>query len=322
MLGKKYKVLVTGGAGFIGSNLVEALLNDDRVEGVRVLDDFSNGKQTNLSLFLKDSRLEVIEGDIRDFSTCLKAVKGMDLISHQAALGSVPRSIKDPLSTHQVNITGTANVFTAAKESGIKKVVYASSSSVYGDSETLPKLEEHRGNLLSPYALSKSIAEQYAAMYALNYAMNFIGLRYFNIFGPKQDPEGPYAAVIPLFLKALFKGEQPQIFGNGEQSRDFTYVSNAVQANIRSLFKPIEESESQVYNIACGYRTTVNELWTALSILARTSEKPLYLSLRSGDILHSLADIEKARKELDFVPDIAFGDGLKKTYEWFMKEYK
>lgn len=322
MSDKKFKVLVTGGAGFIGSNLVEALLNDDRVAGVKVLDDFSNGKHANLSPFLNDSRLELIEGDIRDFSTCLKAVKGVDLISHQAALGSVPRSVKDPLSTHHVNITGTANVFTAAKELGIKKVVYASSSSVYGDSVTLPKLEEHKGNLLSPYALSKSIAEQYAAMYTLNYGMSFIGLRYFNIFGPKQDPGGPYAAVIPLFLKALTAGEKPRIFGDGEQSRDFTYVSNAVQANVLSLFKPVEKPEAEVFNIACGYRTTVNELWMALSALANTSDQPLYLSPRSGDILHSLADIEKARKKLGFVPDMAFQEGLKKTYEWFIKEYK
>jgi UDP-N-acetylglucosamine/UDP-N-acetylgalactosamine 4-epimerase len=321
-MSKKYSVLVTGGAGFIGSNLVEALLKDSRVERVRVLDDLSNGKRSNLSAFLNDPRLELQEGDIRDFSTCLDAVKGIDLISHQAALGSVPRSIEDPLATHHVNITGTANVFTAAKELGVKKVVYASSSSVYGDSVTMPKREEHQGNLLSPYALSKSIAEQYAAMYTLNYGMSFIGLRYFNIFGPKQDPEGPYAAVIPLFLKALKNGERPKIYGDGEQSRDFTYVTNAVQANILSLFQPIEAPEAKVYNIACGYRTTVNELWNALSALAHTTDKPAYLAPRSGDIPHSLADITNARKALGFVPDTVFEEGLRKTYEWFMNAYK
>jgi len=318
----KYKVLVTGGAGFIGSNLVEALLNDSRVDSVRVLDDFSNGKRSNLDAFLNDPRLEVVEGDIRDYATCVKAVKGMDLISHQAALGSVPRSVADPLATHHVNITGTANVFTAAKEEGIKKIVYASSSSIYGDSVTLPKLEEHRGNLLSPYAMSKSIAEQYSAMYALNYGMSFVGLRYFNIFGPKQDPEGPYAAVIPLFLNALRKGEQPKVFGDGEQSRDFTFVSNAVQANVLSLFQENSKAEAKVFNIACGFRTTVNELWASLSALANTNTKPIYLPVRTGDIPHSLADIDKARKDLGFMPDTAFQEGLKKTYAWFMNEYK
>jgi UDP-N-acetylglucosamine/UDP-N-acetylgalactosamine 4-epimerase len=213
-------------------------------------------------------------------------------------------------------------VFTAAKGLGVKKVVYASSSSVYGDSVTLPKLEAHQGNLLSPYALSKSIAEQYAAMYTLNYGMSFIGLRYFNIFGPKQDPEGPYAAVIPLFLNALKKGEQPKIFGDGEQSRDFTYVTNAVQANMLSLFHAMDVSEANVYNIACGFRTTVNELWDALSTLAQSTNKPAYLAPRSGDIPHSLADITKARAVLGFVPDTAFAEGLRKTYEWFMNEYK
>ena len=319
---QKYNVLVTGGAGFIGSNLVEALLKDQRVQTVRVLDDFSNGKRKNLEAFKNDSRLEIIEGDIRDYSTCAKAVKGMHLISQQAALGSVPRSIQDPLATHHVNITGTANVFTAAKEEGILKVVYASSSSVYGDSKTLPKLEEHRGNLLSPYAMSKSISEQYAAMYALNYGMTFIGLRYFNIFGPKQDPEGPYAAVVPLFLNALVKGEKPKVFGDGEQSRDFTFVSNAVQANMLSLFQPVGNPKASVYNIACGFRTTVNELWSALSTLANSQTQPIYLSTRLGDIPHSLADIEKARKELSFTPDALFDEGLKSTYDWFTKEYK
>ncbi|MDB5273272.1 MAG: Vi polysaccharide biosynthesis protein VipB/TviC [Chitinophagaceae bacterium] len=319
---KKTKILVTGGAGFIGSNLVEALLQDERVELVRVLDDFSNGKRKNLVRWEKDSRLEIVEGDIRDFSICKRASEGIDLISHQAALGSVPRSVKDPLTTHDVNITGTAHVFTAAKESGIKRIVYASSSSVYGDSKTLPKEEEHKGNLLSPYALSKSVAEQYAAVYARNYGMSFTGLRYFNIFGPNQDPEGPYAAVIPLFLKAIVNGVPPQVFGDGQQSRDFTYVTNAVQANIKGLFAPDSAADAQVYNIACGYRTTVNELWKALLELSGTSMDPLYLPVRQGDIAHSLADISKATSALNFLPDTSFQIGLKKTYEWFVNEYK
>ncbi|MDF2455971.1 MAG: Vi polysaccharide biosynthesis protein VipB/TviC [Cytophagaceae bacterium] len=319
---KKVNILVTGGAGFIGSNLVDALLRDSRVELVRVLDDFSNGRRKNLNHWLKDSRLEILEGDIRDFSVCQQACKNIDKISHQAAMGSVPRSIKDPLTTHNVNVNGTMHVFTAAKEAGIKKIVYASSSSVYGDSEILPKKEQHTGNLLSPYALSKSIAEQYAALYARNYGMNFTGLRYFNIFGPNQDPGGPYAAVIPLFLKAINEGVAPQIFGDGENSRDFTYVTNAVQANVLGLFKEVTKAEAHVYNIACGYRTTINELWKALSQLSGRDLSPVHLPVREGDIPHSLADISKAKTDLNFVPDTVFLDGLKKTYEWFANEYK
>ncbi|HSZ71031.1 MAG TPA: SDR family oxidoreductase [Cytophagaceae bacterium] len=321
-LQNKRKILVTGGAGFIGSNLVDALLMDGRVELVRVLDNFSSGKKENLSRWQNDSRLEIVNGDIRDFAVCQQATKNIDLISHQAALGSVPRSIKDPSTTHDVNITGTTHVFTAAKEYGIKKVVYASSSSVYGDSETLPKKEVHQGNLLSTYALSKSVAEQYAAVYARNYGMSFIGLRYFNVFGPHQDPDGPYAAVIPLFLKAVINGTSPQIFGDGEQSRDFTYVTNAVQANTLSLFKESIDKEASVYNIACGCRITVNELWNAMIDLSNGGLTPTYLPARQGDIPHSLADISKAKSELNFIPDTVFLDGLKKTYEWFLKAYK
>lgn len=319
---KKVKILVTGGAGFIGSNLIDALLRDTRVDLVRVLDNFSNGKRKNLELWKNDPRLEIVEGDIRDFSTCQRASENIDVISHQAAMGSVPRSVKDPLTTHEVNVNGTMHVFTAAKEAGIKNVVYASSSSVYGDSEVLPKSELNTGNVLSPYALSKSIAEQYAKLYTRNYGMTFRGLRYFNIFGPHQDPEGPYAAVIPLFLKAIKENHAPQIFGDGEQSRDFTYVTNAVQANVLGLFKEVTQPDAQVYNIACGYRTTVNGLWEALVQLSGSSLSPLYASVRQGDIPHSLADISKAKAELNFVPDTAFQDGLKKTYEWFLNEYK
>lgn len=320
--GKKAKILVTGGAGFIGSNLIDALLREPNVELVRVLDDFSNGKKKNLNLWLNDPRLEIVEGDIRDFSVCQDACKGIDRISHQAAMGSVPRSVKDPLTTHNVNVDGTMHVFTAAKEEGIKNIVYASSSSVYGDSVVLPKKEENTGNVLSPYALSKAISEHYAALYARNYGMSFTGLRYFNIFGPQQDPGGPYAAVVPLFLKAIQEGVAPKIFGDGEQSRDFTYVTNAVQANVLGLFKEVSKGEANVYNIACGYRTTVNELWKALTQLSGTKLSPEYLPVRQGDIPHSLADISKAKAELNFTPDTIFQDGLKKTYEWFVNEYK
>jgi UDP-N-acetylglucosamine 4-epimerase len=319
---EKYNILITGGAGFIGSNLVEALLVDSRVNSIRVLDDFSNGKKENLKPFLNDSRFELIEGDIKNYNTCVEACKNIDLISHQAALGSVPRSIKFPMDTHNANVNGTVNVFTAAKEAGIKNVVYASSSSVYGDSETLPKKEEHKGNLLSPYALSKSIAEQYAAMYARNYGMTFNGLRYFNVFGPNQDPDGPYAAVIPLFVKALLNNTSPSIYGDGEQSRDFTYVSNAVMANVLSLFAPVTAGQANVYNVACGYRTTVNELWNKLAVISSKNIKPQYIEKRNGDIPHSLADISKIRTEKGFVPDVAFEQGLVKTFEWYKKQYE
>lgn len=318
----RLNIVLTGGAGFIGSNLVHALLQDSRVGLVRVLDDFSNGKKKNLSQWLNDPRLEVIEGDIRDFSICKSVCEGMDAISHQAALGSVPRSMKDPLTTHDVNVNGTVNIFTAAKEAGIKNIVYASSSSVYGDSITLPKKEEHGGNLLSPYALTKSIAEQYALVYARSYNMTFTGLRYFNIFGPQQDPGGPYAAVIPLFLKSIIEGTAPQIFGDGEQSRDFTYVSNAVQANIKGLFNQSKKGGANAYNIACGYRTTVNDLWKELTQVSGSNLSPIHLPTRQGDIPHSLADISKAKSELKFIPDTTFQEGLKKTYEWFVNEYK
>ena len=321
-LEKKYNILITGGAGFIGSNLVKALLVDSRVGLIRVVDNFSNGKQENLQPFLDNDRVELITGDIRNYNTCTDACKDIDAISHQAALGSVPRSIKYPMDTHDVNVNGTVNIFTAAKEAGIKNVVYASSSSVYGDSETLPKKEEHKGNLLSPYALSKSIAEQYAAVYARNYGMTFNGLRYFNVFGPNQDPDGPYAAVVPLFVKALLKNTSPSIFGDGEQSRDFTYVSNAVMANVLSLFAPAIPGQAMVYNVACGYRTTVNELWNKLTVISLSNLVPTYLEKRSGDIPHSLADISKIKTEKGFVPDVAFDQGLLKTFEWYKNNYE
>ena len=311
------RILVTGGAGFIGSNLTEALLKDERVKFVRVLDNLSTGFLKNLEPFMSDPRFEFLEGDIRDYDTCKKAVDGIDAITHQAALGSVPRSINDPLTTNNVNITGALNVFTAAKEAGIKRVVYAASSSTYGDHPGLPKVEDKIGNPLSPYAVTKYVNELYARVYANLYAMEFIGLRYFNIFGPRQNPNGPYAAVIPLFAEALINMKPPTINGDGSHSRDFTFVANAVQANILSLFTTSQEAVNQVYNIACGEQTSLLELFNGLNKEANTTLQPIFGPERLGDVKHSLADISKARTLLGYTPDITVNDGLKMTFKWY-----
>jgi len=311
------RILVTGGAGFIGSNLTEALLKDERVKFVRVLDNLSTGFLKNLEPFMSDPRFEFLEGDIRDYDTCKKAVDGIDAITHQAALGSVPRSINDPLTTNNVNITGALNVFTAAKEAGIKRVVYAASSSTYGDHPGLPKVEDKIGNPLSPYAVTKYVNELYARVYANLYAMEFIGLRYFNIFGPRQNPNGPYAAVIPLFAEALINRKPPTINGDGSHSRDFTFVANAVQANILSLFTTNADAVNQVYNIACGEQTSLLELFNGLNKEANTTLQPIFGPERLGDVKHSLADISKARTLLGYTPDITVNDGLKMTFKWY-----
>src|SRR5690349_9073094 len=254
-------VLVTGGAGFIGSNLVEKLLQDKRVKLVRVLDNLSTGAFDNIKEFIADPAFEFAEGDIRNYSTCEKACNAIDLISHQAALGSVPRSVKDPSTTNEVNITGTLNIFLAAKEKKIKRVVYAASSSTYGDHPGLPKTEDKIGQPLSPYAVTKYVNELYAKVYASAYGLQTIGLRYFNVFGPKQNPAGPYAAVIPLFIKAVLDNEPPTINGDGKQSRDFTFVANAVHANECALFTDNSKAVNEVYNVAVGERTSLNQLF-------------------------------------------------------------
>lgn len=248
------RILVTGGAGFIGSNLAAQLLKDKRVSFVRVLDNLSTGYRENISALLNHPGFEFMEGDIRDYATCLKACSDIDLVSHQAALGSVPRSINDPLTTNDVNITGTLNIFSAAKEKNIKRVVYAASSSTYGDHPGLPKQEDHIGRPLSPYAVTKYVNELYAQVFADLYIMEFIGLRYFNIFGPQQSPKGPYAAVIPLFAEALLNNKPPTINGDGSHSRDFTYVDNAVQANILSLFTTSDKAVNQVSILPAGIK--------------------------------------------------------------------
>lgn len=315
----KKNILVTGGAGFIGSNLVEALLADNRVGKVRVLDNLATGFKKNIASFLDNERFEFVEGDIRNFEHCLAACKDMHLISHQAALGSVPRSIKDPLTTNEVNITGTLNVFQAAVQSGIKRVIFAASSSTYGDSKELPKVEHIIGKPLSPYAVTKYVMELYADVFSKTYDFEYIGLRYFNVFGPKQDPSGAYAAVIPLFMKAAIEGKIPTINGDGTYSRDFTYVANAVHANMLGLFVTNEKAINQVYNIAFGKRTTLNELWSNIQRISGTTINVVHGENREGDIPHSLADISKARNYLEYNPEISIEEGLKKAYAWYNK---
>lgn len=312
-----YNILVTGGAGFVGSNIVEALLKEDKVKKVRILDNLSTGYLKNLSNFFHHPKFEFVEGDIRDYKTCLKACKGIDRIIHQAALGSVPRSIKDPITTNEVNIGGTLNIFNAAKESGADRVIYAASSSTYGDSQGLPKIEDKIGNPLSPYAVTKLVNEQYAKVFGQLWDVNFIGLRYFNIFGPKQSPNGAYAAVIPLFFKAALNGNGPTINGDGSYSRDFTYVANAVQANLKALFTKNEAALNQVYNIAVGERTTLNELWTNIKEITACEANATYGPNRAGDIPHSLASIEKARTLLGYDPEYSVKNGLAMAYDWY-----
>lgn len=318
----KYRILVTGGAGFIGSNLVETLLQDERVSFVRVLDNLSNGHRRNIEEFFDHPNFEFIEGDIRDYSTCIQACKGIDRISHLAALGSVPRSIKAPLTTNTVNIGGTLNIFTAAKDSGIRRVVYACSSSTYGDSPALPKHEDVVDNPISPYAVSKLVNELYASVYAKLYDINFVGLRYFNVFGPKQDPNGTYAAVVPLFVKAIMESKPPTINGDGLQSRDFTFVADAVQANIKGLFTEREDALNEVYNIAVGERITILDLFEDLKSVSGSYLQPNFGPDRIGDIKHSLADISKAKNYLDYAPEVAVREGLRIAYKWYMENHK
>lgn len=315
------KILVTGGAGFIGSNLVAHLLQKPGVELVRVLDNLATGSSKNLEEFEQDPKFEFVQGDIRDYNECLAACEGIDLISHQAALGSVPRSINDPLTSNEVNITGTLNIFTAAKEKGVKRVVYAASSSTYGDHPGLPKLEDKIGNPLSPYAVTKYVNELYARVYANVYGLQLIGLRYFNVFGPKQNPAGPYAAVIPLFVKAVLDNEPPLINGDGEHSRDFTYVANAVMANDCALFTQNAEAVNQVYNIAVGEQTSLNQLFEMIKEVAGSDLAPKYGPERKGDVKHSLADISKAKTLLNYNPPTTIKEGLKITFEWYRKQH-
>lgn len=309
--------LVTGGAGFIGSHIVEYLLKYGAGK-VRVLDNFSTGSMNNIRDFLNNPAFELIEGDIRDVHTCHQAVQGIDYVSHQAALGSVPRSIDDPITSNEVNISGFLNMLVASRNAPVKKMVYAASSSTYGDSPDLPKVENKIGNPLSPYAITKFVNELYAGVFSKQYGFHTIGLRYFNVFGPRQNPQGPYAAVIPLFITSALKKEATFINGDGETSRDFTFVENAVQANVRAMLSD-NIREHQVINIAFGERTTLNELWEGITGLLGVSLKPKYRDFRAGDVKHSLASIEKAKDVIGYVPRISVKEGLKTSVDWYKR---
>lgn len=305
------KYLVTGGAGFIGSHITEELVK--RGEEVRVLDNFLTGKKENLTPFLAD--IDLIEGDIRDYSQCQKAVKGIDYVLHQAALPSVPRSVSDPITSNEINITGTLNMLFASKEEGIKSFVFASSSSVYGDDQRLPKKEGNDGSPLSPYALGKLTGEQYCRIFSQLYGFNTVSLRYFNIFGPRQDPFSQYAAAIPNFVTKILKNEKPIIYGDGEQSRDFIYVSNVVEANL--LASQAQNVSGEVFNIACGSRTPVNILVDEIKTVLGKNIPSNFTDPRPGDVRHSHADITKAKELLNYKPLITFKEGLEKTISWY-----
>jgi UDP-N-acetylglucosamine 4-epimerase len=305
--------IVTGGAGFIGSHLVEYLLKKGAGK-VKVLDNYSTGSPENLSAFRSNPAFEMIEGDICDLETCKNALKEVDYVLHEAALGSVPRSINDPIKTNEVNVSGFLNILVAARDAGVKRMVYAASSSTYGDNPELPKVEDRIGNPLSPYAVSKYINELYASVFSRTYGFHTYGLRYFNVFGPRQNPKGPYAAVIPLFVKAALENKPASINGDGETGRDFTFVENVVQANIKALFAPADTH--QVVNVACGGMTTLNELWKLISENIGVDIPAQYAPQRVGDIKHSLASVEKASKLFGYEPLVQMGEGLKETIKW------
>ncbi len=306
--------LVTGGAGFIGSNLCEAILNLGY--RVRCLDNLSTGKQENVEMFIENPHYEFIKGDIKDFETCLMACENVDYVLNQAAWGSVPRSIEMPIFYCANNITGTLNMLEAARQQGVKKFVYASSSSVYGDEPNLPKTEGVEGNLLSPYALTKRCDEEWAKQYTKHYSLDTYGLRYFNVFGRRQNPDGMYAAVIPKFIKQLINGEQPTINGDGKQSRDFTYIENVIEANLKACLAP-HDVAGQVFNIAYGGREYLIDIYYTLNKALEKDIEPIFGPERNGDIKHSNANIQKAKDLLGYEPDYDFARGLNEAIEWY-----
>ena len=315
------KILVTGGAGFIGANLCEALL--ERQNKVVCLDNFATGKRENIAGLLKNNNFTLIEGDIRNLEDCLKASQGVDYILHQAALGSVPRSIKDPITSNDVNVSGFLNILVAARDNKVKRVVYAASSSTYGNSESMPKVEDIIGKPLSPYAITKYVNELYADIFSKTYGLETIGLRYFNVFGRKQDPNGAYAAVIPKFVSQLMAGDSPVINGNGNYSRDFTYIDNVIQANLLSLVTTNEKAINTVYNVAYGDRNTLNDLMGYLKeYLSEFDSKisnvdVIYGPNRPGDIPHSHASVQKAKDLLKYNPQFSLQQGLKEAVKWY-----
>ena len=303
--------LVTGGAGFIGSNIVEALI--ERGHAVRVVDNFLTGRRENLEPFA--GRFELVEGDIRDLDLMRSVVRGCDYVLHQAALPSVPRSVEDPLTAHAINVDGTLNVLVAAREEGVKRVVFASSSAVYGESPVEAKHEDLPPMPVSPYGASKAAGEAYMSAFSAVYGLQTVALRYFNVFGPRQDPNSQYAAVVPLFVRALLDGRPPTIFGDGEQSRDFTYVANVVEANLLAAAAP--EAAGKVINVACGGSVSVNRLAAVLAGILGVSIEPVHADPRPGDIRHSLADISRARALLGYEPRVGLEEGLRRTCDWF-----
>lgn len=316
---EKSKFLITGGAGFIGSNLCEALLEMGYY--VRCLDNFSTGKCENIEPFLQSENFELIEGDIRNFDVCMQACDGIDYVSHQAAWGSVPRSIAMPLVYEEINIKGTVNMMEAARQNGVKKFVYASSSSVYGDEPNLPKHEDRVGKVLSPYALTKRTDEEYGRLYSELYGLQTVGFRYFNVFGRRQDPDGAYAAVIPKFVKQLVNGEAPTINGDGKQSRDFTYIENVIEANLKGMASDSDVS-GEAFNIAYGGQVFLIDLYRKLESLLGKNTEPVYGPDRAGDIKHSNADITKARNMLGYEPDYDFEKGIELAVDWYKENLR
>jgi UDP-N-acetylglucosamine 4-epimerase len=316
----KLNFLVTGGAGFIGSNLVEYLLHH-KAGKVIVLDNFSTGFSDNLAEFTQYSNFEIIEGDICSLEDCVKACQGIDYVLHQAALGSVPRSVENPIATNKVNVDGFLNMLVAARDAKVKRFVYASSSSVYGDSKSLPKVESQIGNPLSPYAVTKLLNELYADVFSKTYHMEITGLRYFNIFGPRQNPSGPYAAAIPLFMDAVLTDKAGYINGDGMQTRDFTFVVNAVEANIKALFAHKHQGDPMVFNVAVSDRITIKELYETLKQISGCKVDAIHREERAGDIRDSLADISSARKYLGYDPQFKMIDGLTITLNWFKQAF-
>lgn len=312
----KSSFLVTGGAGFIGSHITEYLLKNGAGK-VRVLDNFATGLRSNIELFKDYSNFEFMEGDIRNPKDCEAACVGIDYVSHQAALGSVPRSINDPITSNDVNVGGFVNMLTAAKNAGVQSFVYASSSSVYGDEPNLPKREEKVGNPLSPYAVTKKANELYAGVFSDLYGMKIVGYRYFNVFGPRQDPNGPYAAVIPLFVSGIMANDKVFINGDGEQTRDFTFVDNAVQANVRGMLTDNDAAFGEVYNVAVGEKFSVNFLYEEIRRILDAKHEATYREERAGDVRNSLADISKAQNLLGYEPTKRFMDGLVQTVKYF-----